>query len=289
MLYDTLIAPFAEFEFMRRALAGTVALALGAGPIGVFLMLRRMSLVGDAMAHAILPGAAVGFLVSGLNLFAMTAGGLIAGCVVALLTGLVARMTELKEDAALATFYLLSLALGVTIVSLKGTNIDLLHVLFGSVLALDDQTLVLIAGNATLTLIVLALIYRPLVVECVDPGFMRSVSRAGAPAHLAFLGLVVVNLVSGFHALGTLLAVGIMMLPAATGRFCARDITLMIVIAAVSGVVSGYAGLLISFHTGVPSGPAIILVAGVLYVFSVLFGQVGGLVRQAMPQRHLEA
>ena len=174
MIYDFLIAPFAEFEFMRRALAGTLALALGAGPLGVFLMLRRMSLVGDAMAHAILPGAALGFLVSGLNLFAMTAGGLIAGCVVALLTGLVARMTELKEDAALATFYLLSLALGVTIVSLKGTNIDLLHVLFGSVLALDDQTLVLIAGNATLTLIVLALIYRPLVIECVDPGFMRS-------------------------------------------------------------------------------------------------------------------
>jgi zinc/manganese transport system permease protein len=289
MIYDFLIAPFAEFEFMRRALAGTLALALGAGPLGVFLMLRRMSLVGDAMAHAILPGAALGFLVSGLNLFAMTAGGLIAGCVVALLTGLVARMTELKEDAALATFYLLSLALGVTIVSLKGTNIDLLHVLFGSVLALDDQTLVLIAGNATLTLVVLALIYRPLVLECVDPGFMRSVSRAGAPAHLAFLGLVVINLVSGFHALGTLLAVGIMMLPAAIGRFWARDITMMIVIAAASGAVSGYAGLLLSFHTGVPSGPAIILVAGALYVFSVLFGQVGGLVRQALPQRHLEA
>jgi zinc/manganese transport system permease protein len=288
-MYDFLFAPFAEFEFMRRALAGVLALALGAGPIGVFLMLRRMSLVGDAMAHAILPGAAVGFLLSGLNLFAMTAGGLIAGFVVAFLTGFVARMTELKEDAALATFYLLSLALGVTIVSLKGTNIDLLHVLFGSVLALDDQTLVLIAGNATLTLIVLALIYRPLVIECVDPGFMRSVSRAGGPAHLAFLALVVVNLVSGFHALGTLLAVGIMMLPAATGRFWARDITLMIVLACASGVVAGYAGLLISFHTGVPSGPAIILVAGAIYVLSLLFGHVGGLVRQALPRRHLEA
>jgi zinc/manganese transport system permease protein len=206
-----------------------------------------------------------------------------------LLTGLVARMTELKEDAALATFYLLSLALGVTIVSVKGTNIDLLHVLFGSVLALDDQTLLLIAGNATITLVVLALIYRPLVIECVDPGFLRSVSRAGAPAHLAFLALVVINLVSGFHALGTLLAVGIMMLPAATGRFWARDITTMIIIAAVSGVVSGYAGLLISFHTGVPSGPAVILVAGTLYILSVLFGQVGGLVRQVLPRRHLEA
>jgi zinc/manganese transport system permease protein len=162
-------------------------------------------------------------------------------------------------------------------------------VLFGSVLALDNQTLLLIAFNATVTLIVLALIYRPLVVECVDPGFLRSVSRAGAPAHLAFLALVVVNLVSGFHALGTLLAVGIMMLPAATGRFWARDVTLMILIAAGCGAFSGYAGLLASFHTGVPAGPAIILVAGILYVLSLLFGKVGGLVRQAMPRRHLEA
>ena len=97
-MYDWLIGPFVEFEFLRRALAGATALALGAGPIGVFLMLRRMSLVGDAMAHAILPGAAIGFLVSGLSLFAMTAGGLIAGCVVALLTGLVARMTELARS-----------------------------------------------------------------------------------------------------------------------------------------------------------------------------------------------
>src|SRR5438309_4133512 len=99
MIYDTLIGPFTEFAFMRRALAGALALALGAGPIGVFLMLRRMSLVGDAMAHAILPGAAIGFLLSGLNLFAMTAGGLIAGFIVSLLTGLVARAPQLKEAA----------------------------------------------------------------------------------------------------------------------------------------------------------------------------------------------
>src|SRR2546429_1668462 len=179
MLYDALIAPFTEFEFMRRALAAVIALSLGAAPIGVFLMLRRMSLVGDAMAHAILPGAAIGFLVSGLDLFAMTSGGLIAGFTVALLAGLVARATEIKEDASLATFYLVSLALGVTIVSVKGTNLDLLHVLFGTVLALDDQTLILIAAIATTSLLVLALIYRPLVLECVDPGFLRSVSGAG--------------------------------------------------------------------------------------------------------------
>ncbi len=289
MIYDALISPFVEFAFMRRALVGAFALALGAGPVGVFLMLRRMSLVGDAMAHAILPGAAIGFLLSGLSLFAMTAGGLIAGFVIALGAGVVARATELKEDASLAAFFLISLAVGVTIVSLKGNNVDLLHFLFGSVLALDDPTLLLIAGITTISLVALAVIYRPLVLECVDPGFLRSVSRAGAPAHIAFLGLVVMNLVCGFHALGTLLAVGIMMLPAVIARFWARDITSMILIAVVSGAVSGYAGLLLSFHTGAPSGPAIILVAGGLYVASVLFGRTGGIVRQLFPGRHLEA
>jgi zinc/manganese transport system permease protein len=289
MLHDTLIAPFADFAFMRRALAAVIALSLGGAPIGVFLMLRRMSLVGDAMAHAILPGAAIGFLLSGLNLFAMTTGGLIAGFTVAILSGVVSRSTGLKEDASLATFYLTSLALGVTIVSIKGTNIDLLHVLFGNILAMDDQTLLVVAFNATITLLVLAVIYRPLVVESVDPLFLRTVSRSGGLAHLAFLALVVVNLVNGFQALGTLLAVGLMILPAGIARFWSRDITGMICIAVVSAAVSGYAGLVLSFQTRIPSGPAIILVAAGLYIGSVLFGSVGGLLRQMFPGRHLEA
>ena len=289
MVYDALISPFVEYEFMSRALAAVIALALGGAPIGVFLMLRRMSLVGDAMAHAILPGAAIGFLLSGLNLFAMTAGGLIAGFTVAILAGVVARTTDLKEDASLATFYLASLALGVTIVSIRGTNIDLLHVLFGNILAMDDPTLLVVAFNATITLIVLAVIYRPLVIESVDPVFLRTVSRAGAPAHLVFLALVVVNLVNGFQALGTLLAVGLMILPAGIARFWSRDITGMICIAVVSAILAGYAGLVLSFQTRVPSGPAIILVATALYVGSVLFGNVRGIVRQMFPGRHLEA
>jgi zinc/manganese transport system permease protein len=289
MLYDALFAPFAEFEFMRRALVGSFALALGAPPVGVFLMLRRMSLIGDAMAHAILPGAAIGFLFAGLSLFAMAGGGLIAGLLIAFGAGLVARTTALKEDAALAAFFLISLALGVTIVSIKGNNVDLLNFLFGSVLAIDDPALMLIVGIVSASLVILALIWRPLVLECVDPGFLRSVSRAGGPAHIAFLALVVLNLVGGFQALGTLLAVGIMMLPAVTSRFWARDITAMIGVAVGAAAISGYAGLLISYHANLPSGPTIILVAGALYVVSLLVGLVGGLVWLAVPRRHLEA
>ena len=240
-MFEFLVAPFADFGFMQRALVGVVAIALGGGPVGVFLMLRRMSLTGDAMAHAILPGAAVGYLLAGLSLPAMTVGGLVAGVVVAVAAGLVSRFTALKEDASLAAFYLLSLALGVTIVSLRGSNVDLLHVLFGTVLALDDNTLLLLASISTLTVMALAILYRPLVLECVDPIFLRSVSRAGTPTHLAFLGLVVLNLVGGFHALGTLLAVGMMMLPAAASRFWASDITAMMIVSILIGMASGSA------------------------------------------------
>jgi zinc/manganese transport system permease protein len=289
MLYDNLIAPFADFEFMRRALLGTFALAFGAPPIGVFLMLRRMSLIGDAMAHAILPGAAIGFLFAGLSLPAMAGAGLIAGILIAIGAGLIARSTPLKEDASLAALFVISLALGVTIVSLKGNNIDLMHFLFGSVLAIDNSALVLILAITSVSLVVLALIWRPLVLESVDPGFLRTVSRAGATAHVVFLALVVLNLVGGFQVLGTLLAVGIMMLPAISARFWAREVTGMIAAAVASALIASYAGLILSFRAELPSGPAIILVAGFIYLLSVALGPVGGLIWLVLPRRHLEA
>ncbi|MBN9455612.1 MAG: metal ABC transporter permease [Bosea sp. (in: a-proteobacteria)] len=290
MLYDLLIGPFAEFDFMRRALVGVTALSVSGAPIGVFLMLRRMSLTGDAMAHAILPGAALGYLVAGFSLPAMTIGGLAAGFAVALAAGAVARATVLKEDASLAAFYLISLALGVTIVSLRGSAIDLLHVLFGNVLALDDGVLILLAGVATVSLLALAALYRPLVLECVDPGFLRSVSRSGGFVHLTFLALVVLNLVAGFNALGTLLAVGMMMLPAAAARFWTADITRLLLLATGFGLVAGYAGLVVSYAAGssLPAGPAIILAAGCLYLLSLLFGSQDGLARRALIRPHLE-
>src|SRR5690606_39215053 len=126
--------PFVEFGFMRRALAGSAALALAAGPLGVFLVLRRMSLMGDAMAHAILPGVAVGFLTAGLSLTAMTIGGMVTGLTVALLAAAVSRLTPQREDASFAAFYLVSLGVGVLLISLRGGNTELLHVLFGTVL-----------------------------------------------------------------------------------------------------------------------------------------------------------
>ena len=167
---------------MRHALVACLALALGCGPIGVLLVLRRMSLVGDALSHAVLPGVALGFLVSGLSLYAMTLGGIVAGLAVALLAGAVTRLTTLREDASFAALYLISLALGVLIDLLRGSSIDLIHVLFGTILAVDDAALILVASITTVTLLILAIIYRPLIVECFDPGYLRSVGGGGGDA-----------------------------------------------------------------------------------------------------------
>ena len=288
-MWELLIAPFVEFGFMRRALFGCLAISLGATPVGVFLLLRRMSLTGDAMAHAILPGAALGYLVSGLSLGAMTIGGLIAGMAVALLSGFVSRLTILREDASLAAFYLISLALGVLIVSTQGSSVDLMHVLFGTVLALDDAALTLLSTITSLSLVVLAVLYRLLVLECADPQFLRSVSRLSAVTHFGFLMLVVMNLVSGFHALGTLMAVGIMILPAAAASFWVANIGGLIATAVSIAVVSSVTGLLLSFHYSLPSGPAIILVAGGVYVVSLVFGSVGGLILRARVSKLAES
>ena len=281
MMWEAIGQPFADFGFMRRALLGCVAVSVGATPVGVFLMLRRMSLTGDAMAHAILPGAAVGYLVAGLSLGAMTVGGLIAGMAVALLAGFVSRATALREDASLAAFYLISLAVGVLIVSVRGSNVDLMHVLFGTVLALDDDALVLLCSIASLSALTLAVLFRPLVLECADPQFLRSVSGLSAATHFTFLALVVLNLVGGFHALGTLMAVGIMILPAAAARFWAASIGALISVAIAVAVLSSVSGLLLSYHFSLPSGPAIILMAGAAYGMSLVLGPVGGLAVRA--------
>ena len=288
-MYSALISPFADYAFMQRALFGTLLLAVGAGPVGVFLMLRRMSLAGDAMAHAILPGAAVGYLLFGLAILPMTIGGLIAGLIVALGAGAVSRFTIQNEDASMAAFYLISLAAGVLIISLRGSSVNLMHVLFGTVLALDSQALALIGGITVLTLALLFIFWRGLIAECLDPLFLRSVSRLGTPVHFMFLFLVVLNLVSGFQALGTLLSVGLMMLPAAAARFWTARVETMCLVAVVIGMASGVCGLLISYHFALPSGPSIILFAGVFYFVSLLFGRRGVIPSRLRPQRHRTA
>ena len=287
-MYDFLIAPFTEFSFMRYALASVVFLALSAAPVGVFLVMRRMSLIGDALSHAVLPGAAAGYMFAGLSLPAMSAGGFAAGMLMALFAGLASRFTELKEDANFAAFYLTSLALGVTLVSLGKNSVDLLHLLFGSVLGVDLVSLRLMGWVAGLTVLALAVMYRPLLMESIDPLFLRAAGGRGGLWHVAFLILVVMNLVAGFQALGTLMSVGLMMLPAIAARLWVKGMGALMAVSAAGALVCGYAGLLLSYHhpANIPSGSTIILFCGLWYLVSVLFGTQGGVIARAGRRRH---
>lgn len=271
MSLELLWTPFVEFAFMRRALLGGVALAISAAPLGVFLVLRRLSLMGDAIAHGILPGAAVGFWLFGLSLPALTIGGLVAGLGMAGIAAWVTRRTGLREDASLAAIYPISLASGVLLLGLAGNKLDLLHLLFGSVLAVDPPTLNGMLLVSIGSLLLLALIYRWLLMDSLDPLFLGGVSRFGPLAYGLFLGLVVLNLV-----------VGLMMLPAAAARFWSRRLPRMLLLAALTGAVCVWLGLLLSYYANLPSGPCIVLLAGLAYICSVLLGPLNGLLRRQL-------
>ena len=273
MIWHTFFQPFIEFGFMRRALVVCLALSLSTTILGVFLLLRRMSLMGDALSHAILPGVAVGYLVNGMSLLAMTVGGFIAGITVALVAGWVSRRTPLKEDASFAGLYLTPLALGVTLVSLRGSSVDLLHLLFGSVLAVDSDAALFVAGVASLTLFCLALCYRGFVSEAFDSAFLQINSpRLPALFHSLFLALLVLDLVAGFQVLGTLMAVGVMILPAVAARCWARTLPGLLLFAGIYGALCACVRLGLSWGAGLPAGPSLLLTAGGVFIFSILFG-----------------
>ena len=272
-LYATMIGPFEGFSFMRIALIACLALVLANGPLGVLLLSRRMALDGDVLSHAVMPGAALGFVYAGHSLFALGAGGLLSGAVVAGLAGLLARGRRQRDETGLVAFYLITLALGVMLVAYFGNNVDIMRVLFGTVLAIDLSALMQIAVVSSVTMLLLAIFYRPLAVASFDQVFLRLVG--GRAMRGMFMLLVLLNLVVSFQAFGTLLAVGPMLLPAAAARCWSRRPGVMSALASALGMLACYTGLLVSYHGNLPSGPAIVLVSGVIYGLSLLASAIG--------------
>lgn len=289
-MIDALWTPFLEFGFMQRALVATLSLGLISGPVGVLLVMRRMSLAGDAISHAVLPGAAVGYMLAGMSLPALGLGAFVSALLVAMLATLVSNVTSQREDASLAAFYLMALAIGVLLVSLHGSNVDLMHLLFGSVLAVDGAALAIVAAAVSVALVLLALIWRILLVGSFDPLFLMQFGRLGKFANQLFMLTVVLAFVACFQTLGTLMAVGLLMLPAVAARFWVRDIARASVLASGIAAFSGLIGLLLSYHFSLPSGPAIVLTAGCVYLVSLLFGLRDGLLAHLLPTpRHRES
>lgn len=276
---DWVLAPFA-LGFMRRALAGCLALSFAGPPLGVFLVLRRMSLMSDVLQHGVLPGIAAAALVAGTSVWAMGAGGLLAGVVIAVLAGWLARRTGGREDSQLAGVYLLALAAGVAMVSMQ-RGVDLTHLLFGSLLAVTDGALIGMAGACTATLLALAVMWRGLILESLDPGFLAAIGGRGALWQLGFLALVVLVVVAGFVALGTLMSVGLMMLPAIAARHWSARLSGQVLAAVAIALLASVIGLLAAYHLDLPAGPAVVLAAGAGWIASLIGGRHQSLLRPA--------
>ena len=273
--YALLVAPFQTLDFMRTALVACLALALANGTVGTLLVLRRMSLDGDVLGHAVMPGAAIGFLYAGPSPAWLSLGGLASGLAVGALAGLIGR-GRARHDTGLVAFYLAALSLGILLVAWRGSNVDIMRVLFGTVLAIDRNALLQIAVVTSVIMLTVAALYRPLAIGAFDPAYLRSVGSR-IPCGAVFMVLVVLALVASFQAFGTLLAVGPMLLPAAAARCWRAGAAVSMLLATVFGGAASLAGLLASYHGNLPSGPCIVLAGAVL--FAVSLGVTSGLRR----------
>jgi zinc/manganese transport system permease protein len=263
-----IVEPFETLAFMRAALVACLALALTNGAIGTLLVLRRMSLDGDVLGHAVMPGAAIGFLYGGPSPTWLSLGGLASGLAVAALASLITR-GRARQDAGLVAFYLVALSLGVVLVAWRGSNVDIVRVLFGTVLAIDHRALLQIATASTVIILMIAALYRPLAVGAFDPAFLRAAGTR-VPYGAVFLALVVLALVASFQAFGTLLALGPLLLPAVAARCWGLGVAASMALATGFGLIASVAGLLVSYHGNLPSGPAIVLAAGLVFGLSLV-------------------
>ena len=247
------------------ALGGALALALGAAPLGVILIGRRMSLVGDSLSHATLPGAAIVYVLAGPDPWLLTLGALVAGVVVAISSTFLSRVGRMPEDAAFAVLYLTALAIGIVILKRSASAEVVESLLFGSPGALDRPGLILAAAAAAGTLLALKFAAHRLEAAADE--------RAGLfGSQVLLMALVALNLVAGFRAFGALMTVGLIMIPAAAARFWAESFKGRMAAAVAICAGSSVAGLLGARAFDVETGPAMVLAAATLFGVSALFG-----------------
>lgn len=274
------LEPFSH-PFMLRGLLIAVMLGISGGFLGCVLVFRRMALMGDALAHSLLPGMGIAFLLFGAGMWPLFAGALIAGLLTAIGSSLLTRLTRLKEDAAFGALFILFFGVGVGLLSAARSTIrlDLLHFLFGNVLAVSSADLWLAAGVSTLTLLVFALFYRHIVIESFDPDFYRAAGARVFVVHAGLLALIVLNLVAALQAMGVVLALGLFLLPAVSAAlWCDRWGTMLLVSSTIA-VAGGALGLLLSYHIGIPSGPCIVGTLGAVFLLSALSSPRHGFMR----------
>lgn len=260
-MWSLFIEPFVEFEFLRRALFESVILSMSFAVIGLVLVTRRLSLIGDTLSHAMLPGVVIAFLLAGPGFGALFLGGWITGFLLLAAAAWLSRRRAIEGDAVLALFAVFSVAVGIVIASRTRTTTEILHLLFGNILSIDGELLTVSAliGAATWSFFLVG--YRSYFSALVDPEFFRSLKGPGVLGLAVLLALFAANLTVGFAGLGAMMTVGLLIVPSLVGRQWGGSPLAMVAASAAFATVVSAIGVLVSFHAEVPSGPAIVAVA----------------------------
>ena len=281
-----LIEPFSA-RFMQRALLTAAMLGVSGALVGTVLVLRRLALVADSFGHALLPGVAIAWVLAGASLAAMGLGALAGGVFAVVVSMALSRGTRLKEDAAFGALFTILFALGAAILSSQATPTDLGHWLLGNILAITADDARLCAGALTLTLLAMAVGWRGVVLECFDRGFYRASGGASTVTHALILLVMTVNLIAALQAVGTVLSLGLFVLPAVSALLWCRSLPGVVLLAACLGPLGAVAGLLASYHLNAASGACMVLALGAVFAVSCLAGPYGIIRRRWRRRRHL--
>ena len=252
---DGLIAPFRDYAFMRTALAAATLTGIICATLGVYVVLRRMAFIGDALAHTILPGLVVAYL-RGWNLFG---GAVVAGVLTALGIGWLSRREAVREDTAIGVLFTGMFALGILLISTVRSFRDLSHILFGNILGVTNRDLALIAGVAVLVLGSLLLFHKELELTSFDPTYARTIGLKADLVRYALLVLLALTVVAGIQTVGVILTSALLVTPAAAASLLTDRLPRMMAIATAVAVFSGVVGLYASYYRNVASGAAIVL------------------------------
>jgi manganese/iron transport system permease protein len=267
------------YGFMQRGLAASVMVGILCAVVGCYVVLRGMAFLGDALAHAILPGVALAYLLKG-NLLV---GALVAAVVVALAIGVFSRQGTVKEDTAIGILFAAALALGVAMIStIKTYAVDLTHILFGNVLGVSEADLWVIAGLGAVVLITIVLLYKEFLVISFDTVLAATLRLPVELLRNAMLILIAFTIVVSLQTVGVGLVAAMLVTPAATAYLFTRRLPIMMVIAAGIGAFSSVAGLYLSFYINVASGAAVVLMATALFTLTFLFAPRRGIAWSAL-------
>lgn len=281
-----LLEPFTH-EFMQRALLGGALIGFTNGFLGAFVVLRRLALMADSLSHSMLPGLALGVMFFGLSLSALFFGGLFAALFVALGAQVVARSSRLKEDTALAILYTVAVSMGLVLLTFVKTPVSLNHYLFGNILGLADADLWLAYGVALIAVPLLAALQRPYLLLLFEPAVARSQSIRTSVLNLLLIVLLVVTMVSSVQAVGVILMLGLLIAPAATVYLLCDSFPAMLWGGGAIGAIGSVGGLVLSYRiSNLPSGAAIVLMLGAIFIFAWIFSPRYGLVRRFARRRH---